>query len=181
MNYSRNFSLVKNLMKFKWLKTFVPSSCFHKASNLLLPGVFSGDFTYQSLKSHQQTRKCFQVFTSSLKQKIEEYVARGASIYWEEGFLESNRPYWYLKSFGQHGFLCEPINCGWSIYKSEKKWNEPVFVRKGPAWDLVEIYSRKNGTQDLFRLKSNLDSQDLMSLSLYEHLLTQSLLVSVKD
>jgi len=152
------------------------TSSISKISGLFSKYFSSQGFPYEASQDFEQIKECFLGLKATLKRKVEDLITSGLHIYWEEGSLESEELYWYLKAFGQHGLLCQITRQGWVIYRSEKKWNEPVFVRKGPAWDQVTIFSRRSANKNLFRLESKLDSQDLISVSLYEHFLTKAIL-----
>ena len=92
----------------------------------------------------------------------------------EAGRVAPNRPYFYLKSLNQRGWLFERSGSGWVVSRAEKIVSQDTFIRSHEAWDTVNIFTAADG-ESLPRVSSPRLGAELVSFAVYEEMLLQHL------
>lgn len=87
----------------------------------------------------------------------------------ESGWLDSTRPYFYIKPMSSEGLLFERQSTGWVVSHAEKIVGESTFIRKPELWDRVALYvPNDRGVNVQPRVASEKLANERMHFSIYE-------------
>lgn len=84
------------------------------------------------------------------------------------------RPYFYLKPQNRPGWLFERSGSGWTLSQAEKIVAQNLFLRQGPALDVVTLHLARDRLA-YPRVRSALFGNDLLSFAVYEQKLMEHL------
>lgn len=133
------------------------------------------DYLFQRLQTY--------IFGEISRLGLDRRNADGPGYMREAGRLDPKRPYFFLKRYGDEGWLFERVGDGWTVARCEKIVGQSTFIRSSMGWDLVTLYTLKedvNATM-LPRVHSERLGGELLSFAIYEQKLIASLGIGVQN
>lgn len=147
-----------------------------EAKNAALKGA-SAKMAYSLVDNPIVTKELFrriQQALSEMNQKTKVSPTTPPRLMQEWGRLDGGRQFFFLKPWGQDGFLFEEAGKGWIISKAHKISEQQRFMRSSEAWDVVNVFVN-DWEESLPRLSSSRFGSELMSYPLYEEALMESI------
>jgi hypothetical protein len=93
----------------------------------------------------------------------------------ESGRIAPERPYFFIKPLNETGLLFERSGAGWVVSKAEKIVQEDTFIRSSNVWDVVTIYSPRQGVSGTARVSSERLGLDRVAFQVYTQALAENM------